>query len=93
MCQTRSVLRRLLRLVDRHVTSHNGNGLWRNYLLKEFRRKTDGQSQQEIQHWITCAGQYAELIHSVQSHKVLMTRTWAAVVASPFSVAELVGIV
>ena len=71
MRQTRFVLRRLLRLVDRHVTSHTGNVLWRNYLLKEFRREKENRSQQEIQHWITCAGQYADLIHSVQSHKVL----------------------
>lgn len=70
---SRTILRRLLRIVDRHITTHNGNQKWREYILEQFHKANEMQQKQAEQK-LACAVEYADLVMSVHAHKVCTSR-------------------
>lgn len=70
MSEARQALRRVLRAVDQHLTSVNGNKQWRNHILKEFRRASATDSPELQRQKLQEANDYAHLVSSVQEHRV-----------------------
>lgn len=69
--RARSVLRQLIRSIDRNVTSATGNTLWRQAAIEEFRQGTDPSSLEER---LRLAQDYAFLLDSVREHKVRQSK-------------------
>ena len=64
------MLRQILRTVDRHVTSVNGNTTWRQHILQEFRQSAGVEDPAQRDQLLQQAKDYAFLVHSVQEYKV-----------------------
>eukprot|EP00891_Asterochloris_glomerata_P006876 jgi/Astpho2/6876/e_gw1.00106.59.1_t len=72
MAEARQVLRQILRTVDRHVTSVNGNTTWRQHILQEFRQSAGVEDPAQRDQLLQQAKDYAFLVHSVQEYKDLL---------------------
>jgi hypothetical protein len=70
MGEVRLVFRRLLRAVDRNITSVSGNRTWRAFVIEEFRKGSTGSDVQEITSRLQEARDYAFLLESIREHKV-----------------------
>jgi len=63
-------LRSLLRTVDKYITRASGSQLWRNYVLDQFRLHKDSSDSPRTEYLVSCAEEYAELVHAVHDYKV-----------------------
>ena len=70
MSEARQALRQVLRAVDRHLTSVNGNKQWRNHIIQEFRRNSAVESPEIQKQKLRQVNDYTFLVSSVQEHKV-----------------------
>ena len=76
MAEARQVLRQILRVVDRHVTSVNGNTTWRQHILQEFRQSVGVEDPALRDQLLQQAKDYAFLVNSVQEYKVRAVWLW-----------------
>ena len=70
MSEARQALRKILRAVDQHLTSVNGNKQWRNHVIKEFRSVASTSNPASQKQKLQEAQDYAYLVNSVQEHRV-----------------------
>ena len=70
MSEARQALRKILRAVDQHLTSVNGNKQWRDHIIKEFRSTTNTSNPAAQKQKLQEAKDYAYLANSVQEHRV-----------------------
>lgn len=70
MSEARQAFRQVLRAVDKHLTSVNGNKQWRNYIRQEFKRASAVSTLEEQQQQLQEVKDYTHLVNSVQEHKV-----------------------
>ena len=70
----RGTLRRVLRAVDAHVTSHTGSPTWRDHVLAEFRSgKRDTMALADrVAARLRAADEWATLANAVQRHKAMI---------------------
>ena len=70
----RGTLRRVLRAVDAHVTSHTGSPTWRDHVLAEFRSgKRDTMALADrVAARLRAADEWAKLANAVQRHKAMI---------------------
>jgi hypothetical protein len=70
--QPKAVLRLLLRVVNKHMTSVSGNQQWKQHVLQQFRqgRAADAAQQQRLQ---VLAQEYADLVRNIAHHQVRLT--------------------
>lgn len=78
MSEAKQALRQILRAIDQHLTSVNGNKQWRDHVVEEFRRaaKNSNPAAQKQKHQE--AKDYAYLVRSVQEHRVSHLKQQAA---------------
>lgn len=80
MSEARQALRKILRAVDQHLTSVNGNKQWRNHVIKEFRSAANTNNPAAQKQKLQEAKDYAYLVNSVQEYRVsLAVRTLTAI--------------
>ena len=70
MSEARQAFRQVLRAVDQHLTSVNGNKQWRDHIIQEFRSISKNSSPETQQLKLREAKDYAHLVNSVQEHRV-----------------------
>ena len=70
MSEARQALRKILRAVDQHLTSVNGNKQWRNHVIKEFRSAANTNNPAAQKEKLQEAKDYAYLVNSVQEYRV-----------------------
>lgn len=70
MSEARQALRKILRAVDQHLTSANGNKQWRDHVIKEFRSTANIENAATQKQKVQEAKDYAYLVNSVQEHRV-----------------------
>ena len=70
MSEVRQAFRQVLRAVDQHLTSVNGNKQWRDHVIKEFRSAANNGSPAMQKQKLQEARDYAYLVNSVQEHRV-----------------------
>ena len=70
MSEARQALRKILRAVDQHLTSVNGNKQWRDHIVKEFRSAANTGNPAAQKQKLQEAKDYAYLVNSVQEHRV-----------------------
>ncbi len=73
MSEVRQALRQVLRAVDQHLTSVNGNKQWRDHIIQEFRNASTITSPELQRQKLREAKDYAHLVTSVQEHRVRLT--------------------
>lgn len=73
MSEARQALRMILRAVDQHLTSVNGNKQWRDHIIKEFRSAASSNNTAAQKQKLQEAKDYAYLVNSVQEHRVSLT--------------------
>lgn len=78
MSEVRQALRQVLRAVDQHLTSVNGNKQWRDHVIKEFRSAANSGSPALQKQKLQEAKDYAYLVNSVQEHRVSCAHSSAA---------------
>lgn len=72
MSEARQALRKILRAVDQHLTSVNGNKQWRDHVIKEFRSTANIANPAAQKQKLQEAKDYAYLVNSVQEHRALL---------------------
>ncbi|DBA94060.1 hypothetical protein WJX77_011840 [Trebouxia sp. C0004] len=72
MSEARQALRQVLRAVDQHLTSVNGNKQWRDHIIQEFRRAATISNPELRRQKLREAKDYAHLVTSVQEHRALL---------------------
>ncbi|KAL3151518.1 hypothetical protein ABBQ38_012517 [Trebouxia sp. C0009 RCD-2024] len=72
MSEARQALRKILRAVDQHLTSANGNKQWRDHVIKEFRSTANIENAATQKQKVQEAKDYAYLVNSVQEHRALL---------------------
>lgn len=75
MSEARQALRKILRAVDQHLTSVNGNKQWRDHIIKEFRSAANTGNPAAHKQKLQEAKDYAYLVNSVQEHRVSLGQT------------------
>jgi len=75
MSEARQALRQVLRAVDQHLTSVNGNKQWRDHIIQEFRRAATISNPEVQRQKLREAKDYAHLVTSVQEHRVRLAPT------------------
>lgn len=70
MSEARQALRKILRAVDQHLTSVNGNKQWRDHVIKEFKSTANINNPAAQKQKLQEAKDYAYLVNSVQEHRV-----------------------
>lgn len=68
----RGTLRRVLRAVDSHVTSHTGSPTWRDHVLAEFRSLEKMALADRVAARLRAADEWATLANAVQRHKAMI---------------------
>jgi len=68
----RGTLRRVLRAVDAHVTSHTGSPTWRDHVLAEFRSLEKMALADRVAARLRAADEWATLANAVQRHKAMI---------------------
>ena len=70
MSEAKQALRQVLRAVDRHLTSVNGNKQWRDHIIEEFRSASSVSSPEVQREKLQEVKDYTHLVESVQEHRV-----------------------
>lgn len=65
----KAVLRLLLRVVDKHITSVAGNPQWKQHVLQQFRQHKDADLVQQ-QRLLLMAQEYADLVRNIAHYQV-----------------------
>ena len=78
MAEARASLRALLRSVQNHLTKANGNTLWRDHVVQQFRQHREVSSTEQAAELVEYARDQAELINAVQYQRVCNIRLCVA---------------
>lgn len=70
MAEARAAFRALLRSVHTHLTKVNGNKLWRDHIVQQFRQQRNVQSPEAASELVQYARDQAEVIKAIQFQRV-----------------------
>lgn len=70
MAEARAAFRALLRSVHTHLTKANGNSLWRDHIVQQFRQHREVSSQEAASELVQYARDQAELIKAIHFQRV-----------------------
>ena len=70
MAEARAAFRALLRSVHTHLTKVNGNKLWRDHIVQQFRQHRNVQCPEAASELVQYARDQAEVIKAIQFQRV-----------------------